>query len=406
MLKLKTLFYSIILICFFSLKVFSNPFIHLDSLSLAKTKLMIHNGTASKQTIAAYQKLLRDADKLLKISNPTVVDKTILHPTQNKHDYLSISRYWWSNPKTENGLPWIRKDGETNPDTQTDAVDRQRLSLMAKGIWNLSLAYFFTTNEKYAEKAIGMIDTWFLNEDTRMNPHLEYAQSVPGNNNKRPSGILDGRVIVMYVPDAINLLTVSKNWQEQYKTGTTKWFSDYLNWLPTSDLGIKGSLQENNHGSWYKFQVAGLALYVGDSALVKSTVKLAEKSLDEMLNDDGGQIHELARSRSFFYSCFNLQALANIAVLGEKIGVDMWQYTSETNKSLFLALNYLVPVINGKQWNHSTLKEIDFSELIPVISLISKKHITLEYKNVLIKILNATKKESLQEFWLLNSVNL
>lgn len=76
--------------CFMNAYAFSNPFIHLDSLSLVKTKLMIHDGTASKQTIAAYQKLLRDTDKLLKISNPTVVDKTILPPTQNKHDYLNV----------------------------------------------------------------------------------------------------------------------------------------------------------------------------------------------------------------------------------------------------------------------------------------------------------------------------
>jgi hypothetical protein len=382
---------------------FSNPFIHLDSLSLVKTKLMIHDGTATKQTIAAYQKLLRDTDKLLKISNPTVVDKTILAPTKNKHDYLSISRYWWPNPETENGLPWVRQDGKTNPDTQTDAVDRPRLSLMAKSVWNLSLAYYFTNNEKYAQKAISMIETWFLNEDTLMNPHLEYAQSVPGNSTKRPSGILDGRVLVMYIPDAINLLSNSKYWNQNYKTKTKKWFSDYLNWLTTSDLGIKGSQQENNHGSWYKFQVAGLALYVGDTTLVKNTVKLAEKSLDNMLNNEGGQIHELARTRSFFYSCFNLQALSNIAVLADRLGMDMWQYETENKRSLFLALNYLTPVVNGEKWKHDTLKSIDTTGLIPIILLIPKEYRTLEYKNVLTKILNNTKENnSFQEFWLLN----
>lgn len=395
------------LMCFVNVKAVSNPFIHLDSLSLAKTKIMIENGTASKQTLVAYKKLLKDADNLLKISNPTVVDKTILPPTQNKHDYLSISRYWWPNTETKDGLPWVRHDGKTNPDTQTDAVDRPRLSLMAKGVWNLSLAYYFTNNEKYAEKAISMIDAWFLNEATRMNPHLEYAQSVPGNNNKRPSGILDGRVIVMYVPDAINLLSISKYWNINYQTKAKKWFTDYLNWLTTSDLGIKGSQQENNHGSWYKFQVASLALYVGDTALVKSTVKLAEISLNEMLNDEGGQIHELARSRSFFYSCFNLQALTNIAILGEKVGIDMWQYKSDTNKSLFLALNYLVSVVNGKQWNYSTLKDIDFSELIPIISELAKKYNSEEYKNLLLKIIDSnTESNKMEAFWLLNAIDI
>lgn len=93
----------------------------------------------------------------------------------------------------------------------------------------------------------------------------------------------------------------------------------------------------------------------------------AQKSLDDMLDSEGGQTHELARSRSFFYSCFNLQTLVNIAVLGNKVGENMWHYTSENNKSLALAIDYLTPVVNCKKWNHKTLKSIDISELIPII---------------------------------------
>ena len=412
MLKKEKFLYLIIFSCLFSIKALSNPFIRLDSISLANTKQMINNGTASEETLDAYKKLIKNADKLLNIKNPTVLDKTINPPTGNKHDYLSISRYWWPNPETENGLPWVRHDGKTNPDTQTDAVDRQRLGLFGKSVWNLSLAYYFTNNEIYAEKAISMIETWFLNEETFMNPNLNYAQSVPGNPNKRATGILDGRSLVMFVPDAINLLSISKNWQQKHTIGTTQWFTDYLNWLTKSDVGIKGSLQENNHGSWYKFQVAGLALYLDNKPLAKTTIELAEKSLDKMLNNEGGQIHELARTRTFFYSCFNLQALSNIAVLADKLEMNMWQYETDTKKSLFLALNYLTPVVKGEKWKHDTLKSIDVTGLIPIILLIPNKYNTLEYKNVLAEILNSVKENNQsskndfsQEFWLFNSIN-
>lgn len=407
MIRLEKGFHIMFFLCLLSTSVFSNPFICLDSSGLAKTKKEILNGTAAEQTITAYQKLIKDADKLLKVKNPTIMDKTILPPTGDKHDYLSISRYWWPDPEKEDGLPWIRHDGKTNPDTQTDAVDRKRLGLMSKGVWKLSLAYYFTEDEKYAYKATDMIATWFINPATRMNPHLNYAQSVPGNPKLRRSGILDGRSIVRFVPDAINLLSSSVHWNDNYQTKTTEWFSNYLNWLTQSPLGKKGSLQKNNHGSWYKFQVAALAFYLGERELVKDMVILAQQSLSEMLNENGGQTHELKRSRSFFYSCFNLQALSNIATLADKVGMNMWQYQSADNKSLELAIGYLTPVVNGEIWNHKTLKPIDYTDLIPIISAASKNGNEKEkYKKLLSKILEKSEgtkqKAKVLDFWLLD----
>ncbi|MBT8317844.1 alginate lyase family protein [Lutibacter sp.] len=401
--------YIITTLCFISTVAFSNSFVHLDSLALAKAKTMIFDGTATNETLKAYEKLIINADNLLTCKNPSVMDKTILPPTGNKHDYLSISRYWWPDTKKKDGLPWVRFDGKTNPDTQTDAVDRKRLGFMGKSVRDLSLAYYFTNDEKYAQKAISMIDTWFVNSETLMNPNLEFAQSVPGNPNNRRSGILDGRSIVMFVPDAIQLLSISKHWNTNYKTKTTKWFSDYLTWLTKSDLGKKGSEQKNNHGSWYKYQVATLAYYLDNKPLVKKMVTLAQQSLDDMLNDKGGQIHELERSRSFFYSCFNLQALVAIAELGNKVGMDMWHYQSENKKSLQLAINYLTPTINGKKWNHNTIKNIDLTDLIPILSKASKNENSQEYNKLLSKILSERiqkkQNDKLLEFWLLNTIN-
>lgn len=396
-----------ILFCFILTSLFSNTWLRLDSIQLAKVKIKITNGTASEQTLNAYNQLVKNANKLLTHKNPTVIDKTILPPTANKHDYLSISRYWWPDYEKKDGLPWIKKDGKTNPDTQTNAVDRKRLGAMGQGVWKLSLAYYFTDDEKYAEKAISMLNTWFLNPETLMNPHLEFGQSIPGRPNKRPFGILDGRSIVRFVPDAINLLSISKYWKVSHKTKMNTWFSNYLTWLTTSDIGIKGSLLKNNHGSWYKFQVASLAFYLGDKPLVKKMVALTQLSLKDMLDTKGGQIHELARTRSFFYSCFNLQALTSIADIGDKIGMNMWQYETKDKKSLTLAINYLTPMVTGTKWPYETLKDINLSGLIPIISKAYKKENSKEYKKILVAILKddslKKKNDRSQEFWLLNS---
>ncbi len=363
---------------------YATHFIRLDSSSLAKVKQSLQNGTASARTLRAYEELIKEADHLLTIDNPTVVDKTIVPPTGDKHDYLSISRYWWPDQESPDGLPWIRKDGETNPDTQTDAVDRKRLSRMTNGVQRLSLAYYFSDKDQYAQKATNMIKTWFIDDDTRMNPHLEFAQSVPGNPKRRPYGILDGRSIAMNVPDAIAILSDSPYWTNFHNRKMSKWFNDYLVWLTESDLGKQGLELDNNHGSWYKYQVAALALHLENEPLVRSMVEMAQQSLDQQLNEQGGQIHELERTRSFFYSCFNLEALTGIATLADRVGINMWHYESAEGKSLNLAIKYLAPVVRGEDWPHPSKQGANLSYLVPILARVSKKETSNDFDQLLI----------------------
>lgn len=379
---------SVALFFFFSLEVFSAPKIVSDSIHLAKVKQMLIDGTAPERTLEGYQFLLSEANQLLHIDNPTVTAKSIAPPTGNKHDYLSISRYWWPDPESPDGLPWIRKDGETNPETQIDAVDRHRLGVMTNGIKKLSLAYYFSEDERYAQKAASILNTWFLDDNTRMNPHLEFAQSVPGNPNGRRSGILDGRKICLVVPDAIKMLSASKHWTADQHLKMTQWFKEYFTWLTESDLGISGSEQNNNHGSWYRFQVASLALFLKNKPYVKKMIELAQQSLDEQLNNRGAQIHEIERTRSFFYSCFNLDALTRIAMLGDTIEMDMWNYESANGKSFSLAVNYLKHAIEEGDWPHPTKNDINLSNLLPVLIRMADHSASDEITDLLSRTIN------------------
>ncbi|WP_370088003.1 alginate lyase family protein [Ekhidna sp.] len=362
-------YHFIFLLLFFFSSTGQNhdAFILYDSEQLDAVKRNLKSGSASPCAQSAYQMLLSQADNLLEIENPTVVDKTIDPPSGDKHDYLSISRYWWPDPEKEDGLPWIRKDGITNPETQTDAVDRNRLGLMTTGVKYLSLAYYFTEGEQYAQKAISMLNTWFLVEETRMNPHLEYSQSVPGNLKGRRSGILDGRLITLTIPDAISILRHSSHWTQSLENGMKEWFTNYLTWLTESDLGREGAKQVNNHGSWYRIHVAVVSLFVGQQSMAEKMIYQARESLEYQLDDEGRQLHEIERTRSFFYSCFNLEPLIMLAQIGDRLGIDLWQYKSVSGKSLPLAVGYLTPVIDGKEWIHPSKEDNKIVHLIPIL---------------------------------------
>jgi len=388
---------------------YAAPFILLDSTQLANVKQMIVDGNASPRTMMAYKELLQEADRLLGIKNPTVIDKTIAPPTGDKHDYLSIGRYWWPDPNKSDGLPWIRKDGTTNPDTQTEAVDRKRLGLMIESSRVLSLAFYFSGKDVYARKAVSILKTWFIDEATRMNPHMEFGQSIPGYSEGRPYGMLDARAITFVVPDAISLLEDSQFWNSDLNSKMNSWFSAYLSWLTESDLGRQGFELENNHGSWYLVQVASLALYLENAMLVKEVVERAQTSLDHQLDKYGGQTHELARTKSFFYSCFNLEALTHIATIGSKVGLDMWNYKSKENKSLSLAIDYLAPGIQGKPWQHPSQNGPDISRLVPLLDKMSVHTKSEEYTILLreaISILNAEEKDTGQQNRTLQEMSL
>jgi hypothetical protein len=397
----KTIF-TYLLVCMLNLSAFNafgttihntNPvpndstFIQFNTNYISKVKNDLHSGKATKNTQKAYQHLISQAEHILNLAAPTVVNKKFFPPSKNKHDYLSISRYWWPDPNTKDGLPWIRKDGITNPDTQTDDVDRKRFGRLTKSIKILSLAYYFSDDEKYAIKGISFISTWFLDDQTKMNPHLKYAQSVPGNPNSRRSGILDGRIIPETLLDALTFFSSSPNWTNEKNTKMNLWLNQYLNWLTTSKLGKAGAKQKNNHGSWYRFQVAALAWYLKKETLLKSTVLATQHSLSEQFNDQGAQPHELKRTRAFFYSCFNLKALTRIATIANKAGLSLWEYQSAQGHSLKLAIDYLMPVVRGEKWPHAS-KNIDLSRLAELLGELVAYNNNPEYKHALKKILN------------------
>jgi Alginate lyase len=111
-----------LVIAFFSNHLFAqaklskSDFVKLDFKVLAEKKVLIKSKAAN--CMPAYHQLLKDADKVLRYQPVSVMDKTELPPSGNKHDYMSIGPYWWPDPSRADGVPYIRKDGEVNPETK------------------------------------------------------------------------------------------------------------------------------------------------------------------------------------------------------------------------------------------------------------------------------------------------
>ncbi len=98
--------------------------------SLADAKARLARGDRSLQP--ALTSLVEEAKEALRVPPPSVMDKSRTPPSGDKHDYLSVGPYWWPNPASSNGLPYIRHDGEVNPESRDGAFDLGRVRLMAR----------------------------------------------------------------------------------------------------------------------------------------------------------------------------------------------------------------------------------------------------------------------------------
>ena len=146
----------------------------LDSQQLASTKNQLKQGEPKLKK--AFVQLILEADKALREGPFSVTEKTKVPPSGNIHDYASYSRYWWPDPSKVDGLPYIRRDGETYPESQSlDVSDRRRIGSLGENAEALGLAYYFTAKDIYAQKVAQLLRVWFLDEATRMNPNLNHV---------------------------------------------------------------------------------------------------------------------------------------------------------------------------------------------------------------------------------------
>lgn len=303
----------------------------------------------------AVGRLVKHADKLLSYKPVSVMDKRDFPPSGDKHDFMSIAPYWWPDPSKPDGLPYIRKDGQVNPEVR-NYPDKEQMPKVCENVYWLALAYHYTGKDAYAAHATRLLRTWFLDTATRMNPHMRYGQAVKGVTEGRAEGLIETRHF-LFALEGIGLLRESKHWTSVDHGGMQRWMRDFLGWMQTDPIGLDERNARNNHGIWYEAQRLGYAQFIGDTVLAAAVVREAQLRLQREMAADGSFPLELARTTSLGYSVFVLHAFSVIAELSRRTSSNFWEYAGPNGVSLRKGMDFLLPFLSGREaWKYPQIK--------------------------------------------------
>ena len=356
--------------------------------ALPGVKKSITQGETS--LIPAYEVLLKAAAEALATAPPTVTDKKRHPVTGNLNDYYTQAPYLWPDPSKADGLPYLPKDGEINPESRNpDLADFSRGQEIGHLVESLALAYYFTGEETYAAHAARCLRVWFIDPATRMNPHLKYAQAVPGRNEGRYIGMIEAGGVVQAV-DAAGLLDGSTHWSEDDRAALEIWIADFLDWFMNSEYGREERQMRQNHGTMFDVRVVRLALTLGQVDLARETLtSVKENRIARQIEPDGAQPMELRRTKSFNYSEMNLTGLIELATLGEWVGVDLWTYETADGRSIRQALEFLRPYVEEvpvgwppRFWHYQQIVPFHPEILAPAFRMASIGYQEKEYEAI------------------------
>ncbi len=289
---------------------------------------------------AAYRQLIARADAALARRPGSVMDKTTIPSSGDRHDYLSIAPYWWPDPANPKG-PYVRRDGEVNPARDGNGYDRTAIGRMSGDVQALGLAYYYTDDPRYAVAAARAIRSWFLDPATAMNPNADFAQAVRGREDGRAEGVLDTNAFQPVV-ETIGLIAPAKALTPAETQALEAWFGRYVDWMQSSRNGRDEQAAKNNHGIWYDDQITHYALFARRVGVARKTVDaFPKRRIAAQMTPDGRLPAELARTRSFHYSIYALAPAYDVADLASCLGKDLWNWRDDAGRGLRTATDFL-----------------------------------------------------------------
>jgi hypothetical protein len=259
------------------------------------------------------------------------------------HDFFSEGDYWWPDPKNPDG-PYIQRDGMTNPDNFVE--HRKALMRLSVEVPALAAAWKITHDKRYANQAALHLRAWFVDDATRMNPNLQYAQAIHGRFTGRGTGIID-TIHLVEVARAIEVLTPAL--AKPDLDAIRKWFADYTSWMTTHAYGIAERDATNNHGTCWVMQVAAFAHLTGDEkTLAYARDRFKTVLLPNQEAADGSFPQEMRRTKPYGYSLFNLEAFSTIAQILTTSDDNLWTFELADGRGLRKAVAFMAPFIRDK----------------------------------------------------------
>jgi len=286
------------------------------------------------------------AERSMKAPPVSIADYPCELSEGGRNDYYSNGDYWWPNPDTPDGLPFVRRDGESYPGAFT--AHRVALRAMRTHVANLAAGYVLTGLRAYADKAAELLRSFFLDAETRMSPHLLYAQAIPGVCAGRGIGIID-TLHLIDIPPAAAAIECSGALSAGERERIRQWFADYLLWMRTHPYGLEERDEPNNHAICWHVQAAAFARFTGDEAVLADCRRQYKTVLlPNQMARDGSFPRELARTKPYGYSLFALDNMATLCQLLSAPEDDLWRFELADGRGIRLGLDYLYPYLADK----------------------------------------------------------
>jgi hypothetical protein len=294
------------------------------------------------------QRILQQANLYLSENPITVTASTCERSAGGIHDYFSEGDYWWPDPQNPGG-PYIRRDGLSNPHVFSD--HRQYLRRLSLIVPALTSAYVITKDQRYSDHAVKHLRAWFVNENTRMNPHLLYAQAIHGRVTGRGIGIID-TIHLVEVARAISVLAALSDKYSDDIDKIKQWFADYLAWMTTHEYGMEERDAKNNHATCWVMQTAEFARLTGnEGVLAFCRDRFKAELVPAQIAEDGSFPRELARTKPYGYALFNLDVMATVCQILSTPDDDLWLFELPDGRGMKKALGFMYPfIVDKKNW--------------------------------------------------------
>ncbi len=302
----------------------------------------------SKFDIAAFDRarVMKNAKKYLTDNPVTVTAAQSPRSAGGKHDFFSEGDYWWPDPKNPEG-PYVQRDGMTNPDNFVE--HRKFLMKISVQVPALTAAWKLTKDRKYSDHAAKHIRAWFVDDATRMNPNLQYAQAIKGRFTGRGTGVID-TIHFVEVARAIPFLAESGSLSKSDAEVTKTWFAEYVKWMTTSKNGTDERDAKNNHGTCWLMQVAEFARLIGDKELLAyCSNRFRTVIVPGQIEPDGSLPLEMRRTKPYGYALFNLEALVTICQTMSATGDNLWEFQTADGRGVRKAIEFMFPFIADKK---------------------------------------------------------
>jgi beta-galactosidase len=262
------------------------------------------------------------------------------------NDFYSNGDYWWPDPTKPNGLPYIQRDGKSNPDN----FSQHRLAMrdLRDAVAALAAAHKVTGRDRYVTKAVELLRVFFLDPQTRMNPNLKYAQAIPGRTPGRGIGIIDALHLIE-IPVAIQAMQKSPAFPPEALAGLKQWFGELADWMVTSKNGKEEAATKNNHAVAFYLQLAVYARFTGDEPkLAECRRQFQEVFVPNQMAANGSFPAELKRTKPYGYSIFQLDNMATLCQVLSTDRDDLWTFQLVDGRGIRRAMAYLYPFLADK----------------------------------------------------------